>query len=668
MPRNTYYHVPITEEEFNKHLFLEPTPLNYLNYFTEMLKKERPKMPLNSAFIVFEKDPLSPNKLSWSVFNDHGNMVDNHSMKLKNNFYPILQKFSSPFKQKDLLESTQKNFMTLSTKQEPSSSISSFLDKEISRQNTKSQIRTRSSFETLVLLVFVVLSLFSYLRPRARKIQIVKEPSFTAAITFFIDKIQQEEKREKFKKLLNELKTTKRRNSMLHDFQRSLKDQTYFSSLLMFINDAFHDKDIIDGLRAFLASIPDPRTRNLFKDMLEETADRVLPILQQTRRVSQAPTIKQQQIIKQQQEKQQQIYGKLFTFLKQQNKQNIISPNGAVSPVFIDKLRGFLIRSRFEDPSRIINLVSRQARKIIKNEPTIHPKLLTDRLLNLLSTVDFSQKNIVITPYKETPRFSPKSKKSATRRIQQEEQIWEGEQSTKSQARYFPQKGQKQQLVKRTAKRQQTDLGTGIIDHNIQRINESRKFKEIVSTLLTIIQTRQIKKVYMVDAPNLLQKHFSNNFRGRENFSRNPEFVSILRDVLPDHDNESMFVIVSQMNRNEWKDNDQVRFERVGPDKDNIFLVRVGCYADVLEKECYEINKLGNECDDFVRLDIMARLIDTRLKEDDFVPQFYLVTNDKNLNWTIPKAVISNYILFTPLQIDLKTKWAKKKQIFSRVK
>jgi hypothetical protein len=544
--------------------------------------------------------------------------------------------------------------MGLSTKQEPSS-ISSFLDKEISKQNTKSQIRTKGSFETLVLLVFVVLSLFSYLRPRSRKIQIVEEPSFTAAITSFIDKIQQEEKREKFKKLLNELKTARRRNSMLHDFQRSLKNQTYFSSLLVFINDSFHDNDMIDGLRAFLASIPDPRTRNLFKEMLEETADRVLTVPQKTRRVSQASTIKQQQIVKQQQEKQQQIYGKLFTFLKQQNKQNIISPNGAVSPVFIDKLRGFLIRSRFEDPSRIIGLVSRQARKIIKKEPTIHPKLLTDRLLNLLSTVDFSQQNIVITPYKETARFSPKTKKSAIRRIHQKQQIWTGEQSTESQARYFPQKGQKQQLVKRTAKRQQTDLGTGIIDHNNKRIlNESRKFKEIVSTLLTIIQTRQIKKVYMVDAPNLLQEHFFNNFRGRENFSKNPKFVSILRDVLLNHDNESMFVIVSQMNRNEWKDNDQVRFERVGPDKDNIFLVRVGCYADVLEKECYEINKLGNECDDFVRLDIMARLIDTRLKEDDFVPQFYLVTNDKNFNWTIPKAVISNYIIFTPLQIHLK--------------
>jgi len=653
MPRNTYYHVPITEEEYNKHLFLIPTHLNYLDYFTKMLTTERPKLSRKSAFIVFERDSLSPNKLSWSVFNDNGNMVENHSMKLKHNLYPILQRFSSPFQQKDLLKkSSQKDFMSLVPEQQ-TSMLPDLLE---NRSSTKSQLKTRPLFEKVVLLVVIVLFLFFYLKPRSRRIQIADDPSFTETITLFIDKIRQEEKRRKFIELLNGLKTTKRRMSMLHQFQRTLKNQKSFSSLLAFINDAFHDPDTIDGLNGFLASIPDPRSRNLFKDMIQETSNKIIPKLQAIKieTKQQLPKIKQQQ----QHIKQQQIYGKLFAFLKQQNKQNIISPNGAVSPVFIEKLRGFLTRSRFENPSRIIDLVSREARKIIKQEPTIHPNLLTDRLLNILSTVDFSQG--IIISQKQTPSFSPKAKRSATRRTRKEQQIKTEQQQTKQEPQIVHLPRQEQQLVQRTAKRQQTDFGTAIIDHNIKRIlNESKKFKDIFTTLITIIQTRQIKKVYMVDAPNLLQEHFFNNFRGRENFTKNPVFVSMLR---VGHDQDSMFVIVSQMNRKEWINNDPVRFERVGPDNDNVFLVRVGCYADVLGKECYEVSKLGNECDDFVRLDIMARLIDTLLREDKRVPQFFLTTNDRNLNWKIPKEIISDFIFFNPLRIDLKRQSAKKKQ------
>jgi hypothetical protein len=52
-------------------------------------------------------------------------------------------------------------------------------------------------------------------------------------------------------------------------------------------------------------------------------------------------------------------------------------------------------------------------------------------------------------------------------------------------------------------------------------------------------------------------------------------------------DEKTLLLIVAQMNKTEWKNNDPVYFGRIGKDQDNIFLVRVGCFDDSLSIDCY---------------------------------------------------------------------------------
>lgn len=138
-----------------------------------------------------------------------------------------------------------------------------------------------------------------------------------------------------------------------------------------------------------------------------------------------------------------------------------------------------------------------------------------------------------------------------------------------------------------------------------------------------------------------------------------------------------MFVVISQMNIEDMINEDPIYFGRPpnADDKENIFIVRVACsYTDENgeEKNCYEFplgngKFLGNECDDFVRLDLLSRLIHTLLTETDVQIfqesdvqtsqnpklKFFLVSNDKYTNWEIiDKKIKSRFKMRNPPRPD----------------
>ena len=676
--KTTFFHIPITQEEVYQFSFISG---DYADFFKKLLTTKRPYATADTYYMMFMIDPLTPNKISWGNFNNKQQMLRNNNIESRE-ISGLLKKYGR--ENPNFTVSTKRNIIDKPKIQskvlsrQKSAQLSVLLQKEILRQiqNLEKKVLLGkqslqrlenpppSTTETVLLLVILFLGL-GYLFKWSRVVPLIEHPAFTETITRFIGQIQQQQKRSTFIKLLNELRDRKRDSSVLHHFQKSLKDPKKFSYLQRFINEALNDQDVLAGLNAFLSSITDPRTRSILKNIIQETAKKELPKIQskiqqqksqhQQKQIVQQQKEKKQIVQKQEQQQQKQIVQKLFEFFRT-NKQRIVSQHGAVSPVFINSLKKEL---RLDDPSFLAHIVSQKARQIVRQEPNVGHRIMTDKLLHMLSQTQFLRrlKTRQFPPKLSKITLSPMIKRRVSRKTYEPQQQ-QKQQQKKQQQRIEP---VLEQLVKRSAKQKQKKSGgDAIIEMNIGRIlYESKSFKEITPLLIQIIRVRQIKKVYFVDAPNILQPFFSRSFTARQKYASDPAFVMVLRSMFNDFDEKSMFVIVSQMNRADMKNNDPIFFGRPNDDdKNNIFIVRVACYYTDdkgEEKDCYNFpigggNHLGNECDDFVRLDLTARLIHTLQKQKQQQQpekiKFFLVSNDRHSNWTIDDPKINKEITF----------------------
>lgn len=201
----------------------------------------------------------------------------------------------------------------------------------------------------------------------------------------------------------------------------------------------------------------------------------------------------------------------------------------------------------------------------------------------------------------------------------------------------------------------QTQYGKNLFDVNIDSILQtSKRFREIVPILTkvivkTLVSSNPIDVVFVVDLPNLFASAFR-DFQQRQTLGSTQELLSIvepllrkqvskLTDLHLENYRNPLIVFVSQMNYEEWPGNpkDPVMFGPIIPDK--VYQVRVGCYNHDLMLDCYKDKDTNykNECDDFVRLDIVARLShalhqETVMRKED-IPYVIEVTNDLEQNW-----------------------------------
>lgn len=637
-----FYFVPATLNEIYQLPFISSLSVN--NYFKHILKTERPTH--TEPLIVFERDASYPGEIFAIVYDENSVVIHYLYLSSESVLMPYLKKYYKPLVREigaipsfEKFKRENSNIKTVfkGKTQMPlffdGTSIKSVGGEHAILSSSSSKTKVADPLTSMLVMIFLSLFLLLVLKKNKKTMVVVEDPSFGQVLLGFIDKIKDPVKKEKFVSFLEEMRTTYKRKTLQTTLQRHLQHADVQQSILAFINDNLKDQKVVNYLNRFLSSIKNPNLRNNMEKILTETAGMALPYQQEK---------KKQQPVRRQQQQQGFNTHKLYQFIKQ-NRQEIVSPQGAVSPVFIERLRDFLEQQHAEDPSLVVRMISRKAVQLMYKNKGMSHREITDRLLHMMTEQPFIR---ALETGKQTvsfviDRLSLKSKQTERLKsvLQQQQQQ---QKQQKKQQKKVPEWAE---LVRRTAKPSQSQLGVAVVDANIQNIlHGSKRFREIANTLCTLIKVRQIKRVLIVDAPNVL---FTSplTYRERQKFSRDVAFLDVIQDVVG-YDPHMLFVIVSQMNRTEWKDNDQVFFGRIGDDNMNAFIVRVGCFDGSNNTDCSRsINTNNhNECDDFVRLDLMARTIDMLQKEQGPIPEFIQITQDAGRNWEIIKPEIRNHI------------------------
>lgn len=612
-----YYRVPVTEDEIHRIQFVGGD--NTEKYFKQIVSSPRPDHL--APLILFERDGDYPDELFGIVYNADGMAVHFLYISDKSMLLPHMKKFKTGGFRISIPE-------FLAFKRENSNIRSFFKDRLKLPTLLENQIEPSTpaptpiikqySLERMVVLILIALCFYFLFHKK-------KETPDMDPLKQFIQQIEDPEKKKKFMDLVDGL-AEERRDVLMAHFERAIRDKNKKKLLVDYINKSLMNDKVLLELETFFSSIHNAHTKRMLKQIIYQTAGRRPP------RRTYKPI--QEQVIFPQKTRQQETsktepplftMDKLYDFLKN-NKQTIVSSYGAVSPYFSTKLTQFLETQHAEDPSRLVRSVTTNASRLMKKDKTLTHRQLTDRLLHTITEQELQQ----IHSFPE-PTISPVSKRRARRRVRIEPATMIQQQQKQERKQQEP---EWKDLVERIARTTQTELGVAVVDANIHNItHNSKTFKKIAPTLRDVILSRQIKKVNVIDAPNLLTPYF-NTYQKRQKYSRDLKFAKKLRQQM---DKDSLIVVVSQMNRSEWVKDDPVYFGRIGPDELNIFLVRVGCFDETNDKDCYKSENTGrhNECDDFVRLDIIARTIDLLQQQGHAMPEFVQWTNDKSRNWTI---------------------------------
>lgn len=637
MSDKQYYNVPVTMEEI--HLLQFTNSQNVVDYFKKLLSSKRPDQ-LATPFLLFEQDDSYPDELFGIVYDETGTVLHFLYISSKTMIYPSLKKFKVIHKFHLNLPQFE-NF-----KRENSHLHTLFKDKSIdlplilddhslplekNRQLTRSSSTPMDAMINTVMVLFIILC-FYLLRYKKQP-----TPSFQNIFKEYIQKIHNPNKRKKLIHLLHSIKDPQRKSVLVQYLQDPL--------VIDFLNEKLQDENVVKELEKFIHSLPDnTKPVKLFKKLIEEKifTKKEYPMLTQP---SKQQTINQIIITTPQKVKKQFTMDKLYQFLKN-NKQTIVSVHGAVSPHFLKTLQQFLKQENAPNPQEIKHFVMSHAVPLAKTNKT--HRQVTDYLLHLLT----QQRSLQSLP----PSISPTRKSSARRRIKtvvpQDFDIIKQQQKTIEQNKSKPSQDWIE-LVQRIAKPKQTLLGSDVLNVNIQNILQTSKtFRKIVPTLCRVIKSRQIHTIYVVDAPNLLTPLFT-TYKKRQHFSSSLQFVKMINKHM-EMDQNALVLIVAQMNKTEWKNEDPIYFGRIGDDEENIFLVRVGCFDGSINKDCYRSfnTNFHNECDDFVRLDVMARILYTLKQNDEPIPTIIHITNDKNRNWQFNDTFFSQTILSFPLSLS----------------
>lgn len=600
-----YFRVPVTVDEIFRIRFLDESTAD--NYFKELLSSPRPEH--TAPAIVFEKDNSHPGELFGIVYGEDATLKHFLYFSTDKVLLPLLAKRFKTDTSKPVVLPIFQEFKADNSRLKAIFSDKLTLPMDLGDARVAPQPPPQAHAlekppdPILIAVLLVLLSLLSHFvsHRRAKKKLLLNKNDAEEVVMNLIAGITDPRKRSKVER-------------MVGAFPELMGDRGFVEKVVSFVNEAAHDDRVAGEVERFLETIPNPKTRRVLKRILNETTARVAGTTTTTSRSSSTPVIVPLPLPPT--TKPPQRRKSLRQFLRQ-NRQHITTPAGAVSPAFVGQLRSFLSGSGAA-PTVQASLTA-LAKQLIRKDPTMTHRKMTDALIHA-TTEPMPRRHFTISPARKTTRRRSRSVP------QQKEQKQEQEQE------HEPGRAEAVQLVRRTPGHRQSQLGAAVVDTNIQRIlHESNTYTKMLSTLRDVIQSRRIQDVYVVDAPNVLA-HPNYTYARRQRESASEGFIRALRNKLGASMND-MVVVVSQMNRDEWRKDDPVYFGRIGDDEANAFLVRVGCYDNDKRKDCHlsENTNHHNECDDFVRLDLMARLL-----HDDkptTKPQFIHVTNDKGRNW-----------------------------------
>lgn len=597
-----YYSVPVGMDEIFRLRFLEASAAD--DYFREILTSPRPETP--SPAIIFEKDGSYPGELFGIVHQEDGTLLHFFYFSTDKVLLPLLRRhrISTPLRVNlPAYQAFKAENSRLNTLFSDKLTLPMFLGdaREQSAPALPPPTTKPTPDAVLAAVLLVLLSILSHLvalRRRKTATRQDKTAALEEAARGFIQAIQDPRKRAKVE-----------RAARAQHLQSLLRDPGSARKILSFINDASHDDKVAQQVDRLLASVPDTNTRRVLRRVMDETSAKAAAATTTSSKPALLP-----QTTKPPQHKP----PSLHEFLRQ-NRQHITTPTGAVSPVFTRQLTSFLSRTGISDPTPVVRALTSRAASTARKDPTMTHRKMTDALLHAITQEKTEPHVFTISPARKPPR--------SRRHTQQPPQRLEQEKRQQQQPRV-----EAAQLVRRTPGKKQSVLGAAVVDVNIQRIlHESKTYAKMIPTLRGVIQQRNIRKVFVIDAPNMLA-HRGYKYASRQKTTASEEFVDGMRKKLG-APTDDMMIVVSQMNYNEWVNNDPVYFGRIGPDRDNAFLVRVGCFDDAAGVDCHRSanTKNHNECDDFVRLDLMARLSSTTTTPPP--PQFFHVTNDLSRNW-----------------------------------
>ena len=649
-----YYHVPLNKEEYFLYSRLTPLtpPQFYSDLFMDLLTTDRPERMQGVPFLVIRTNPMSPKKISWGSFNEKGfmDMLKSYTIESKQ----VMDELKNYAQRNPLLVRSNKNLMKPTARKPSSDPASLLLEKQILKhiqeiqQKRLTASRTRKDpYAAIVLFLLVVLALVFVVKPR-KVAPLLDEEVFTRHIHLFINKIQNDKMRNHFIEFLKEIKQEKHQKGekiFLRHLQKSLRENPAFSyAVSKYLNDVQHDDTILEGTALFLSTLPE-RSKDKFVNILQTVSGKTLShkikwMYQNIKKLSQQKRlrslVKRQSILPSStvvssektpvQSSTSFLFSKLGTFLEQ-NKQMVVSPRGAFSPVFTQSLQTFLQEYPYPHSQQLKHFIYHQARQIIQEQPNISVSTMNNRLRNTVTQNNFHHYRK--SKPRTTPLLNPSLKSTARRRSSQPPPSQQ--QKPKSQTSSVQPRQELQPLIQRLKKQHQKQQATTVMEYNIDKIMSSQKYQKIAPMLAERIRHFQIRNVYVVDAPNLLYP-LTGSFHQRQQKTVNPDFVEKLRKQMNMTEND-MMIVVSQMNARDWFHNhqDPIFSSRIGIDPTNNFHIRVGCIDTTVNPpvDCFRSVNF-NEMDDFVRYDLMARL-KKLLKED--TPPFFHITNDKGRNW-----------------------------------
>lgn len=591
-----FYHVPVNTDEIFRLRFVEASAAD--DYFRELLTSPRPDH--SAPAIIFEKDGSYPGELFGIVHGEDGTLIHFFYFSTDKVLLPLLRRHrinaairvKMPEYQAFKAENSR-----LNTLFSDKLTLPMFLGDARTLPQTAT-IQQKTKMDPVVAAVLLVLfSLLSHFLSYRRRKPTVKPDALEDAAHGFIQAIHDPKKRAKVERV-----------ARAQHLQALLRDPASAKKMLSFINEAARDDKVAQQADRLLAAVPNANTRRVLRRVLDETKTKAAAATTTSKPAMLPPPPPSNP-------PQKHKPTTLQEFIRK-NRQQIATSAGAVSPVFRRQLSSFLSRSGVSDPAPIVRALSSHATSTALSNKKMTPRKMTDAIAHFITQgkTETRRPTFTISPARKPRRHLPQ--------IEEEEKEKKERRSILEQH----QGGEAVQLVRRTPGKKQTDLGAGVFDVNIQRIlHESKTYKKVISTLRDVMESRQIQKAYVVDAPNMLA-HRGYKYASRQRTTASEEFVAGMRAKLGASPTD-MMVVVSQMNRGEWVRDDPVYFGRIGPDQDNTFLVRVGCFDEGEGVDCHRSsNTKKNECDDFVRLDLMARLSDGKT-------EFFHATNDLGRNW-----------------------------------
>lgn len=631
----TYYHIPLNEGEgFLLSRTTKNTPSQFfIKFFKDILTSERPVY--SPTHLTMNLDSINPNKIKWMMSVDARPDINTYNMVSKQVADDLIQ-YSK--RNPGFVISGKK---TMGSSMIPTQTQSVLLANKILGEIHKSTTKRSADPYAAAVLFLLIVWLGMAVWGRTRRVEKEERP-FAEKLKQFIDKIKDDGVRMRLQTIWRE-NGGRDRGKFLTKFQTKLRDPEFFSALLSFLNDMSNDETVRGIIRSGWKTLPEGKPKKMFQKILG------MPRTQPRQMKLQLPSSVAKTTLdvpSQRQPAEKKIISLFqeFPLFWRNNTQLPVSPEGSKSPVFVPILEKFLKKS--PERRQLQAFIYQKARQFIKENPAITLGNMNNLLENAITEHSFQnfkrttgQKPLSFTTPRQQqtllsqPVFSQQTIPQTSTKPEQQVVFpsqTTPQTSTKSEQPSKPLSS----LVKRIKKEGQSQQMTKTMEKNIRLIEDSTHYQELINKLIVFLKDHpETRTILIVDAPNLLFQ-ITKSFAHRQKQTKRQQFLRMLRELGAFPSEKFLLIIVSQKNLRKNNESLVVFSEEKTVHIDNpIFYVRIGCMVQGQEgksiKNCFQVQAIGsNEMDDFIRHDLMARLV------QHFPSHTFLeISNDKGRNW-----------------------------------